>query len=244
MSGSRTQTIVVENFSNQEFLERYARPGRIGLVGGITLIDKAIRRAQRLVDDSGRWSAWSHALVFGERRSDGYQWVLESDLAAARKHIRFGVQENRVSKYFDEATFGSLAVLDFGLPTEKEQLVIQHGLDLLAGSARYSIRELFGALLAMRHPALRERENVLAREQSYFCSAFVRHVYEQAGIELAPGVALKNTTPEDIARTAVPHTAYVLDRPLPVGKLTALAGGCGGKWERLKAKGPDRNDPP
>jgi hypothetical protein len=35
-------------------------------------------------------------------------------------------------------------------------------------------------------------------------------------------VDLKNTTPEDIARTALPHTTYLLQRPVPRSKLTAL----------------------
>jgi hypothetical protein len=50
-------------------------------------------------------------------------------------------------------------------------------LDLLAGLARYSLRELVGTLLA--------------------CGG---------------GVNLKNTTPQDIAGTAVPHTAYAVMR--------------------------------
>src|SRR5262245_4380209 len=104
--------------SNRDFLAQYARPGRIGLSGGATLIDRAIRRAERHVCD-GRWSNWSHAFIFGERRSDGHIWVLESDLQATHKHIRFGVQENRISKYHNEEHYGSLAILDFNLPEER-----------------------------------------------------------------------------------------------------------------------------
>ena len=47
---TQSQTVVVTGLTNREFLERYARPGRVGLSGGITLIDKAIVRAQRHVD--------------------------------------------------------------------------------------------------------------------------------------------------------------------------------------------------
>ena len=42
---AQSQTVVVAGLTNREFLERYARPGRVGLSGGITLIDKAIAPA-------------------------------------------------------------------------------------------------------------------------------------------------------------------------------------------------------
>jgi hypothetical protein len=38
-------------------------------------------------------------------------------------------------------------------------------------------------------------------------------------LDLAPGVDLKHTTPEDIARTPVPHVAYLLRREAPLSKL-------------------------
>src|SRR5256884_5864372 len=96
------EVVMVTGLSNREFLEAYAQAGRVGLSGGITLIDKAITRAERHIDDEGRWSLWSHSFLFQGRRPDGHQWVIESDLQVNRKHIRLGVQENRVSKYFDE----------------------------------------------------------------------------------------------------------------------------------------------
>jgi len=37
-----TKVIRLEGLSNCEFLERFARPGCIGLSGGVTLIDRAI----------------------------------------------------------------------------------------------------------------------------------------------------------------------------------------------------------
>ena len=209
--------------SNREFLELYARPGRIGLAGGITLIDKAIRRAERRQCDEGRWSNWSHAFLFGECRTDGHHWVIESDLAAARKHIRFGVQENRVAKYHDEELYGSLAILDFNLPPEKITALIHEGLELVATCTRYSLRELVGTLLALRHPGLRQRENILAREKSFYCSALVEHLYRKIGLDLTPGIDVKNNTPEDIFRTAIPHTTYLLDRQLEESKLKNLA---------------------
>ena len=209
--------------SNEEFLKLYARPGRIGLVGGATLIDRAIRRAESHLDAAGKWSDFSHALVFGEIRCDGHQWVIESDLAAATKHIRLGVQENRITKYYNEEYYASFAILDLGLSEKEVRELISHGLEMMSGSTQYSIRELLGTLLALRHPSLRTKDNLLARDKSFFCSAFVHHLYAKIGIDLAPGLNSKHTTPEDIARTPVPHTVYLLDRPLGESKIKEAA---------------------
>ena len=207
--------------SNREFLEQYAKPGCVGLCGGDVLIDRAIRRAQRHIRE-GEWSNWSHAFIFGERRSDGYIWVIESDLHAARKHIRLGVQENRISKYFDETHYANLAVLDFQLSDEAVAALLRESLDLVANATRYSVRELFGTLLALRRPTLRPKENVLAREQSMYCSAFVQHVFCKIGLPLCSGVSAKTTTPEDIFQASAPHCTYVLDRQLRGSKLKEL----------------------
>jgi hypothetical protein len=49
-TAAQDQTVVVTGLSNREFLELHARPGRIGLSGGITFIDRAICRAERHLD--------------------------------------------------------------------------------------------------------------------------------------------------------------------------------------------------
>jgi len=206
------RTITVTGLSNMEFLEEYAQPGRVGLSRGVTLIDKAIGRAERHLDDEGRWSLWSHAFLFQGRRPDGYHWVIESDLQIHRRHIRLGVQENRVTKYFDENFYTTLAVLDFGLAEAQIATLVREGLELVANRERYSLRELVGTLIALRHPELRGRGNVLAREKSIYCSAFVQLLFRKAGIDLSPGVDAKNTTPEDISRSPMPHVTYWLKR--------------------------------
>src|SRR6266496_2145483 len=101
----------INGLSNREFLERYARPGCIGLSGGTSLIDKAICRAQRHLDAEENWGAWSHAFLFH------------------RKHIQLGVQENRISKYFDETLYTMLAVLDFGLAEGQTAMLVGEGLE-------------------------------------------------------------------------------------------------------------------
>ena len=219
----RNETVEVTGLSNREFLERYASPGRVGLSGGIKLVDRAISRAERHLDEQGRWSYWSHAFLFQGQRHDGHHWVVESDLHIARKHIRLGVQENRVAKYFDEEFYTTLAVLDFGLAEEQVATLLREGLELVATRARYSLRELVGTMLALRRPELREQDNVMARECSFYCSAFIEHLFRRSGIDLTPGRSVKNTTPEDISRTSVPHITYLLKRRVATSKLSELA---------------------
>jgi hypothetical protein len=212
------QTVVLTGLSNQEFLERHAQPGRIGLCGGVTLIDKAICRAQRHLDQDKAWGSWSHAFLFQGRRVDGHHWVIESDLQVHRKHIQFGVQENRISKYFDEKLYTTLAVLDFSLTADQIESLLREAIDVTADRARYSFRELAGTLLALRYPRLRARQNLLSRKSSMYCSAFVQLIFRKIGLDLAPGVDFKNTTPEHIARTTLPHVTYWLQRPIPPRK--------------------------
>src|SRR2546421_12750858 len=147
--------IPVTGLSNRQFLERYAGPGRLGLSGGLTLIDKAICRAQRHLDADENWGSWSHAFIFQGERADGHHWVIESDLQIHRKHIQFGAQENRISKYFDEKLYTTLAVLDFGLNGPQAGALVREGLELIANRRRYSLRELVGTLIALRHTELR-----------------------------------------------------------------------------------------
>jgi hypothetical protein len=156
--------------------------------------------------------------LFQGERIDGHQWVIESDLQIHRKHIALGVQENRVSKYYDQALYTTLAVMDFQLPQPAIDVLLREGLEMVANRARYSVRELIGTMVALRHDR-RDRNNRLARENSFYCSAFVRHLFQAAKIDLTPGVEVKHTTPEDIVRTLVPHTTYVLKGPVATSKV-------------------------
>lgn len=217
-----TQTVVVTGLSNREFLERYAQPGRVGLCGGATRVDLLIRRAQRHLHAQRRWSDWSHTFLFEGTRLDGQHWIVESDLQIHRKNIQLGVQENRAAKYFDEKMFPTLAILDFGLSEAQVATLLREALELVAIRERYSLRELVGTLIALKKPELRAKENLLARERCVFCSAFVQRLFHGLEIDLAPGVTGKNTTPEDLAGSPVPHVKYLLQREMPDAKIAGL----------------------
>jgi hypothetical protein len=216
------QLVEHSNLTNENFFTRYAAPGHIGLVGGTTLVDRAICRAQRHVDDKGSWSCWSHAFLIQGQRVDGHTWVIESDLDVHRRHIRLGVQENRIKKFFDEKLYSTVAILDFSLSPEQSDAVVKEGLNLVADRTRYSLRELFGTLVALRKQALRGQANFLAREKSFFCSAFVQHLFRAARLDLVPGLDVKHTTPEDLARSTVPHTTHMLKRAIATSRLRVV----------------------
>lgn len=198
--------------SNAEFFEAHAQVGRVGLVGGPDLIEKAVRRSQRRQTKDGSWSDFGHAILFQGRRADGKHWVIESDIDIHRERAQLGVQENRIEKYHGDAEYTSIAILDFGLTEAQKQLILSEALELVARRTQYSLRELFAAYWKLKTPGKRGTKNPLARERAMFCSAFVQHVYLKIGIDFAGDVDTKLTSPQDIASTSVPHTAWVLRR--------------------------------
>ena len=59
----------------------------------------------------------------------------------------------------------------------------------------------------------------------------MQHLFRKAGLELIPGIAPNHSTPEEIARTPVPHTTYLLQREVPRSRLQQL-----GKRLRYRVK--------
>ncbi len=218
------QLIPVEGLSNLEFFERHAAPGRIGLVGGSEITNRMILRAQRHLTPDRKWSLFSHAFLFQGRRADGHHWVFESDLMIQHKNIRLGVQENRLAKYHGDDSYPYAAVLDFGLTPEQTQKLMAAALELVAGGTRYSLREIVGTVWALRHPRWQPKENLLARERAFYCSAFVTHVLGEIGLKISDTAAVKNTTPEHIAQTTTPHTQWLMVRgERPISRVRSLA---------------------
>jgi len=210
-----SELIEVRGVSNRDFLETHAAAGRIGLVGGSSLIDRLISRAERHLSPEGSWSCWTHAFLFQGRRADGEHWVIESDLELHRRHVRLGVQENRASKYHSTDEYPNLAVIDFGLNDEQVTRVLASALGLVADRTRYSLREILGSLLALRSHVPRDDKNPLEQDHSFFCSALVRHIFQSADIDLFPGVAVKHTTPEELSRPPLAHTQWRVQRHTP-----------------------------
>lgn len=199
----------LRGLSNLEFLCRYAKQGCIGLFGGSSTIDRAIRRGQRSIDRDSQSSLWSHAAVFQGERTDGRHWLLESDFDLGKGQVRNGAQENRVDKYRSEKDWPNLAILDFGLSTRRSREIVVAGLDLVSRRTAYDLGGILETYWAMVRRRLHEADR---KGDSTFCSAFVRTVFHHAGIDLAPGVAIQHTLPEHVSRTGVAHTCYRLVR--------------------------------
>ena len=205
---SDTRVRRVSGLSNLEFLKRYAKPGCVGLFGGSSAVDRAIRRGQKDLDGEGKPSLWSHAALFQGERVDGCPWLIESDFEFGKGQLRNGVQENRVDKYGSEKDWPNVAVLDFGLPEKEVQRVVVAGLDLVARRSNYDL----GGILETYWAMMRRTMSKGREKESTFCSAFVRAVFQHVGIDLTPGVAIQHTLPEQVSRTTLPHIRYLLVR--------------------------------
>lgn len=216
-----TELIVVEKLSNLEFFERFAAPGRIGLVGGPQPIDAAIRVAQKKQRLDLSRSLYSHAFFCEGQRVDGWHWVLESDIDFAPERVQIGVQESRIDKYESVVDYPHVAVLDFRILSEDANRMTALGLELLAKRTRYSLRDIADIWLGLHHPQIRGRSRSSRDEKrALVCSAFVQHLCRSIGLDLAPDVATKLTTPEDIVQTSVPHVRYqrLADEAPPLGE--------------------------
>lgn len=200
--------IYIPNLSNQQFIEQYAKPGCIALVGGTHFIDESIKKAQKKITTNGKQSLWSHAFIFSGLRQDGHIWLIESDLEFHKKQIKLGVQENRAEKYFDKTLFPHIAILDFNLNQASQNKLIAQGLNLVAAKVQYSIREIFGVLYTMFNAKASSNANILAQNNSFFCSAMVQHCYAALNINFNNNITTKNITPQHIYTTNQPCVIY------------------------------------
>ncbi len=198
--------------TNQAFFEQHAKPGTIALIGGSDLVDRTIQKAQKLITQTGQNSFFSHAFIVGEKRSDDQLWIIESDIVVNRKQVNMGVQENRLSKYYEDEAYPNVALLDFNLSSKQVKTVIAEALCLVADRANYSINEVLGVLIAFTSNRLRQRKNLMANDKSFFCSAMVQHCYSTINFLFQEEVSSKHLTPEEIYRTPLAHQVHEIIR--------------------------------
>jgi hypothetical protein len=206
------KSVVETGLSNEEFFAKYAKPGRVGLIRGLSWIDQAICKAQRTFDCRKNEGTWSHAFFIQGPREDGHYWTIESDINLKQKHFRLGAQENRLSRFCNHEQVDAIAILDFDLSKDQVQLLVKEGLELIARRAEYSLREVLGTFVTLGSSRLRSGKNLWVQDHSFYCSAFVRHLLKKVGVDLYPEMDVKNTTPQDIFETKVPHQKFVLRR--------------------------------
>lgn len=184
--------------TNKDFFTNYAKPATIGLVGGTALIDKSIRKAQKFITPNNIESYWSHAFIVNGIRQDNEIWIIESDLEFHTKQINLGVQENRISKYYNEAEYPNVAILNFNLLNNQTEAVIGQGLNLVALKTQYSIKEVVGVLYNTLLNESRLNENKFKQKNSLFCSAFVQNCYSKINLTLNSNVNASQLAPHDI----------------------------------------------
>lgn len=203
----------ITGISTEEFWQRYAKKGAVGLVGGTFWIHKAICEAQALITPDGKPSLWAHAFIFTGRRPDGFDWLAESDLVVEPHRLRIvnGAQESRIDKYYGTKKALHCAVLDLGLSDPDVDKVVRKARDMISQKILYPVSGLFGTFLAYILSTEKWR-NLWNTRNALYCSAFVQEAYLAAGIDLAPDVATTHTGPDHLWQTRVPHTTYLLKR--------------------------------
>ncbi len=131
----------ITGLSTEEFWQRYAKKGAVGLVGGTLWIHRAICEAQALITPVGKPSLWAHAFIFTGKRPDGFDWLAESDLVVEPLLLRIvnGAQENRIDKYYGTKKALHCAVLDFNLNEQKAEIVVLRALDMVSKHILYPV---------------------------------------------------------------------------------------------------------
>jgi hypothetical protein len=214
------QIRVAPTMPNREFLEMFARPGRVGLACQASIPVASPRRATP-TSGAERANVWTHAFIFEGRRLDGQHWVIACEFQGDGHGVSAGLQESRMSKYFDEGVYSALAVLDFKFSDDQMTLLLREGLELVACRARCSLRELLGHAALPQRPRSRDRSRTSGRERSMFCSAFFQCLFAKAGLDLAPALHANPDVLGDITRIALPHMTYLLKRAAPTPKAVA-----------------------
>jgi hypothetical protein len=201
----------VQGIPREEFWRRYAKKGVVALVGGTSIIHKAVCDAQALITPDGRSSLWAHAFLFTGERTGGYDWIVESDIVIEFNRMRIinGAQKSRIDKYYGEDKALNCAILDFGLNDAEADQVVLKALKMVKDKVLYPISGLFGTFFAYLFHAEKWR-NLWNTRNALYCSAFVQEAYLAAGIDLAKDVATTNTGPEHLWQTKVQHQTYIL----------------------------------
>jgi hypothetical protein len=199
---------IVEETSNREFFEQFARAGQIGLIGGSNWIHRGVRIGQALLPEFGGPSLWSHVVVF----KDGGH-LYESDIMVKWQEFKLvnGAQENPIGKYFDDRKYPYLAALDFQLDDEQIKRVLEVCRKMNDDGVLYPISGLIGTALAYIFHTEKSK-NVWSTENALYCSAYAQKSYEAVGIDFIESVHTTHTSPEHIWRTAVSHEIFIREK--------------------------------
>jgi hypothetical protein len=192
----------------------------IGLIGQYGLAGSAIRHAQSIIRIDRSPSNWSHCFLFrGDLTPDPVllrgrrsPWLWEStfDPVSPFNHFieRVGVGARRVADYayarfqlFQPQCVPNFAVIAIGLTPDERRAVLKRASDPNVDQLTYDLGGLLGTWYSYVTDTA-TRPNPLASGHSLYCSAYVQLAYDAAGIDLAPGAQLRNTSPEHLWQMA------------------------------------------
>ncbi len=189
----------------------------IGLMGEYGLIGYAIRRGQEILRVDHTPSYWSHAFLLSsplsedaavnrdEKRSP---WIWESTLEPASLASSFanrnGVGPRRLADYarhdyhlFSPHCVPNIGVIAIGLTEEERKSILDRADDPDVDQLHYDLSGLLGTWYAYITNTAHQ-PNPIGAGNGVYCSAYVQLAYDAAGIDLAPGAHLRNTSPEHL----------------------------------------------
>jgi hypothetical protein len=208
----RTYVESDHSVENLEFIRKHAKPGAIILIGGTRLLESVIRHAQRMASDGSK-NLWSHICVYQGIREDGSLWMHEVDLDFREFKLIKGYMESPVENVNDPKRYANIAIMDFSLTTSQRKFLFSQIKKFAQRQTNYSIlavlKSFFYAILGKRSNIFKKRYD---ERVPGTCSSFVRGLYLKLGIDLAPGVDVQATFPEDIFRTPLLHQRHLIIR--------------------------------
>src|SRR5262245_4485953 len=193
----------------------------IGLMGEYGLIGYAIRRGQEILRVDHTPSHWSHVFLFpgplstdpaAIRDESRSPWIWESTLEPASLSNSFvnrnGVGPRRFAAYAraDYALFAphcvpNIAVIAIALTENERNAILDRADDPDVDMLHYDLSGLLGTWYAYITNTAHQ-PNPIGAGNGVYCSAYVQLAYDAAGIDLAPGAHLRNTSPEHIWQAA------------------------------------------
>lgn len=200
----------LDRMTNTDFLEAHAQPGDILLVGGGRLIELVLRFLQASLY-GGRSSLWSHIAIYGGRQQDGKHVIYTSDLDFVDGKWINGYCETTFCRY-NPMHYPNFAILNFSLNEEQRGALFAEIRKVSDKRPRYP---LFRVFVAGLYSTFGFRKNIYPdsiEDKVVSCSAFVRRVFLNIGIDLSPGIDVFSTFPEDIFRTASLHRRFLMLR--------------------------------
>jgi hypothetical protein len=187
--------------------DRRPWPGAIGMVGGTSLPAHRLRQAQAVLRWDLRPSYWSHCfLIAGEAPAIDATPVWECTLEPAAPEglvpERSGVTVATLGRYRDAAHYPNVAVISFALAPSEVDRLLERARDPNIERIRFNLWALLGRWLPYAF-GMDQGPNPLAEGVRLPAAGYAEMAYEAVAIDLTPGAAERNSSPEHFWQTAL-----------------------------------------